>query len=857
MVFKRVLKGIGRLMLTTAVMCGVGLFLCSSEVKAAVEATLAAGTGDNQGGFIVTFTAESSDKVSEINEIQLLSNSEVLYTMTVNQSYDTNTDINNNYTISPSDFIKSSAVIAKDFNNGGKAEITKAKVSYTANSIQTEKDSTGSSVFSKEIYKISIPSSTESGGASSAPYDTDATYTPSGFVITVGERTYAPGKAGYGYAGESVLITPSGNSDYYINYYTDPIAPKWDSGKFLEPGATYSVDSLSDDVSVNVQYFPKLSDLWYGSTGGTIYLNPNGQGSVSNIPLVLQNSSGNLGTKDRSVILNNMKIEPCSLLQDGNGTNIKKYSYNTDGEGKLTLSFGDASNHGLLSDDRSGSAILKAKATKPAGVSTDPGVQPPINDVTTKSSSNYANYTVYAYPKAISILKNGSAVTSDKINVSATNEYTLKVLPGGADQTIDYATVNATGYSHASFSKDNNKLKITGTTSGTDNITVTAKVKTGESTTIDKTANLAVTVVAFDKDKTVSKINGSKENYITVGDYKLDVASLVSKYATDGTNHIDGITPKAIKITSGSGYAEVVDSTKIKGKKEGTVELSIFLNTTDTSTTPDLTDVRIGVYPMPTASYSSNNRTLTVKMPTKVSTGYGEEKNIRKTTGFKLLLEDSSGNTLYEYTDSKYQKVLSSSSDKTVSYTVTASDIEGMVTSAASNGKFSSETTPVKFKVIPMGYKQSNSDDETIKAKDEIAGKTDAVNVYKVSASGTNFSSTAAYGLDGQTVSLTATPNSGYTFKQWSDGNTSNPRQIKVSASGTRSFQAVAGDRVANSIGAGGTDNSDNSELYDDVPKTAESNSAIWLIVFMVFAVMGTTYALYLQLRAANSKHDR
>ena len=34
MVFKRVLKGIGRLMLTTAVMCGVGLFLCSSEVKA-------------------------------------------------------------------------------------------------------------------------------------------------------------------------------------------------------------------------------------------------------------------------------------------------------------------------------------------------------------------------------------------------------------------------------------------------------------------------------------------------------------------------------------------------------------------------------------------------------------------------------------------------------------------------------------------------------------------------------------------------------------------------------------------------------------------------------------------------------
>ena len=852
MVFKRVLKGIGRLMLTTAVMCGVGLFLCSSEVKAAVGVELTAGTGENQGGFIVTFTADSNDKVSEITEIQLLNNSDVLYTMTVNQSYDANTDINNNYTISPSDFIKSSAVIAKDFNSGGKAEITNAKVLYTANSSSNEKDSTGSSVYSKEIYKISIPSIKESGGVNSAPYNTDATDTTSEFVIKVGDRTYTAGNPGYGYAGESVEITPSGNSDYYINYYTGSTAPTWDSGEFLEPGATYSVDSLGGDVSVNVQYFPKLSDLWYSSTGGTsLYLDSNGKGSVPNIPLVLMNSNGELSPNDRSVILSNMKIAPCSLLQDGNGTNIKKYDYVTGADGKLTLNFGDASNHGLLSVDSPGSAIIKATALKVA----DPATQGPINQVTTSSSSNYVNYTVYAHPTGISILKNGSAVTSDKINVSASNEYTLKVLPGGADQTINYATgITTSGSSHSAVSIDasNKKIKITGSTAGSDTITVTAPVKTGESTTISKSTNLAVTVVALDKDKTVSKINDSNENYITVGDYKLDVASLVSKYATDGTNHIDGITPKAIKITSGSDYAEVVDSTKIKGKKEGTVELSIFLNTTDTSTTPDLTGVKIGVYPKPTATYSSSNRTLTVKMPTKVSTGYGEEKNIRKTTGFKLLLEDSSGNSLYEYTDSKYQKVLSSSSDKTVSYTVTASDIEGMVTSAASNGKFSSDTTSVKFKVIPMGYKQSNSEDETIKAKDEIAGTTDAVTVYKVSASGTNFSSTAAYGLDGQTVSLTATPNSGYTFKQWSDGNTSNPRQIKVSASGTRSFQAVAGERVANSTGG-----TDNSALYDDVPKTAESNSAIWLIVFMVFAVMGTTYALYLQLRAANSKHDR
>ena len=118
--------------------------------------------------------------------------------------------------------------------------------------------------------------------------------------------------------------------------------------------------------------------------------------------------------------------------------------------------------------------------------------------------------------------------------------------------------------------------------------------------------------------------------------------------------------------------------------------------------------------------------------------------------------------------------------------------------------------------------------------------------------------------LNGQTVKLTASPNSGYTFEKWSDGNTSNPREIKVSSSGTKTFTAIAKQSVNPTNGSttnGGVNGNgtagDNSQLYDDVPKTAESNSAIWLIVFMVFAVMGTTYALYLQLRAATSKNDR
>lgn len=858
MKIKTVLKGIGRLMLTTVVMCGVGLFLCSSEVKAA-DVTVKLEPGDTSGEFVVTAKADSAATYTFSN-VRVVLDSETLFTL--EDPGEKNIGGSNFEKIASFDLLKGcngNSTLDTLYSNKDKS--LKVMYNYTKDST-TKNDQNSSETSVGNLYKIAIPSEDK------IKYSTDKVYNPDDFSISAHNITYAAGKPGYLFGGESFDVNSSATTDYYVNVFQGNAGngPDWysvdsnDASVFKDGTntTTFSFNPPSPAVNVTdlkVQYFPRFTQVWYDIPPAerTVYLDLDSTKtksfSTDYIKFDNTNLNGPTPSNDRQVILSQMAFVP-----NLNGSsNINKWSSKYYAS-TVEINFGDSLNKALANLEQAGVAKVSVLALKPGASPSDPGTTPIINNATCPSP---ASLNVYAYPTGIAILKNGSVVTADKINVSTTpTTYTISVLPGGADQSIGTGTTTIPGsHSTAVVDLTNKTLKVTGQSAGTDTITVNAQVKTGGSSSEPQSTRFAVTVVALDKDKTISKINGGNENYITVGDYKLDVASLVSKYATDGTNHIDGITPKAIKITSsGSDYAEVVDSTKIKGKKEGTVELSIFLNTTDTSTTPDLTGVKIDVYPKPTATYSSSNRTLTVKMPTKVSTGYGEEKNIRKTTGFKLLLEDSSGNTLYEYTDSKYQKVLSSSSDKTVSYTVTASDIEGMVTSAASNGKFSSDTTSVKFKVIPMGYKQSNSEDETIKAKDEIAGTTDAVTVYKVSASGTNFTSTAAYGLDGQTVSLTATPNSGYTFKQWSDGNTSNPRQIKVSASGTRSFQAVAGERVANSTGAGGTDN---SALYDDVPKTSESNSAIWLIVFMVFAVMGTTYALYLQLRAANSKHDR
>lgn len=870
MVFKRVLKGIGRLMLTTAVMCGVGLFLCSSEVKAAAI------TGTPTADISINDTKESDDaryiiEVTNTNydddnttkgeditvdKIEFYKEKECTnriaeFTFTENTVPGDVRDGSNNkksFSITNKTFLQK--LDKTNFTSGTSITVGGIKISYTGGNgsdIKIDVSTSSPAIITPVIYEIKAPTIDE------RKYDTDvdSSAAPT-YTITA---THVEGGVGYGYEGTKYTITSSASGEnYYVNY-GDGSAVWSDADAFISANTTFEGTFGTPPIPTKVQYFPKLSDLWYKSAVGTIYLDSKGQGSVSDIQLVLKNSSGDLKSNDRSVILAKMKIAPCSLHQPENGTNINKYSYETGADGILKLTFGDGTIHGLLSDDSPGIAKVKAIALKPNGGN---GETPPINPVQTTSSDKYLSLNVYAQPTGIvfqnvpiSVMAGGNATTVKIFN---------GIEPSGANQSLSSYTASLSvsqpgviDVTDASFNSSTGEITVKANSTATAGATATVTLTLNNGITTPISNSFDVTIISFDKDKTISSIKNSNKNYITYNKdkgYSLDIKQLIVDNAKDSSGNSITIDKNQITgVKVGSTYCS--EGTWKPSEASLNQKVSCIINGVEIKESDGLT---VSSYPMPTATYSSSNRTLSVKIPTKVATAYSDDNNIRTSKGFKLLLVDSSGNTLYEYTDSKYQSVLSSSSESTVTYTVPAADIEGMITSAASNGKFSADTTSVKFKVIPMGYKQSSSSDETIKAKDEIAGTTDAVTVYKVSASGTNFSSTAAYGLDGQTVSITATPNSGYSFKQWSDGNTSNPRQVKVSASGTRSFQAVAGDRVANSTGAGGTDN---SELYDDVPKTAESNSAIWLIVFMVFAVMGTTYALYLQLRAANSKHDR
>ena len=836
MVFKRVLKGIGRLMLTTAVMCGVGLFLCSSEVKADASVKL---ESDGSDGFKVTVSSVAGDDIKSLKSVKLYKDGTEIYSIdTLNKDITAGTDFE--YTVSKSDFIKGAGINSLT-GNGSTIGINDVGITYVksddSESNEIRLSSTLSTAIpSAPIYKVSAEKATSFSGVK---------FTPT-FKYTVGGRD-----SQYGYSGESYTISnASGTADnYYMLSKTGSSVTfsasdtEWKDCSTVSEIASGTIGS--ENVLYKVAYLPKVKDNKLVVTGSS-------------------NSGSTLSStepKTLGIITNSVNANTTLTYGIGSFTNPQEDQNDTIlGYYTKSASVTESSNMASMSANPSGSngcdvtmqlSNIGTTGTGKVKLAIELGNNIKVASVElpiTLSAVTATGFDLQNVPVSIMAGESRDVPIIKGILPAGANQ-TLSNYEGTVTETTSTKLLNGTTLK---YDKATGKVTLeaaSGVTSGT--ATVQIELKDG-ATSIGK-KSFEVKIISFSKDKTISSINDSKKNYITYNKdkgYSLDIKQLIIDNAKDTSGNTVKITKDQITDVSVGGSScsdgmwkpsEAALNQKVSCKING-----VKIEESD--------GFKVSAYPMPTATYSSSNRTLSVKIPTKVATAYSDDNNIRQSKGFKLILEDSSGNTLYEYTDSKYQNVLSSSSESTVTYTVPAADIEGMVTSAASNGKFSADTTSVKFKVIPMGYKQSSTSDETIKAKDEIAGKTDAVTVYKVSASGTNFTSSAAYGLDGQTVSITATPNSGYSFKQWSDGNTSNPRQVKVSASGTRAFQAVAGDRVANSTGAGGTDN---SELYDDVPKTAESNSAIWLIVFMVFAVMGTTYALYLQLRAANSKHDR
>lgn len=843
MVF-RMLKGFRRLMLTTAMLFGVGLFLCGNEVKAAVTAKLEAGAGE--GDFKVTVASDNaSDDIGAITNIKLyksgttliyeLNNTDGIFSVTPGES--------NSYTISASDFIEGTGVAA-NYTAGNAISIDKVEATYkrpTAGDTATATEASISpTVNSKPIYKVEV--------ANAGTYSS-VKYTPTFTNITVGGKSRA-----YGYEGESFTVVPE-KTDFDINYYYDlvypsasfPASPSSNDSKWKSAGSiTGTLSTPQANNEYKVAYLPKIKKVeLVSATNGTLDKTE----GAEKLNVTTGGTADVTSTVDYKIVSfeeSDETLTPATAIQY---YYVKPVLNSVGTFAKLEAAMATTT----ITND-SVKLTMALRDTNTSGASTV-AINIGVSDDEHYICDKYINLAIN-----LGIKPTGFVLQNTPITVTAGSDYKTvpvvkNITPLGANQTLASYAGTATVTSGATlidldptYDATTGSIKVkakSGVTSGT------AKVKLELTDPNDGTNKFSqtfdVTIVSLDAAKTKDSINNSERNFITV-DHKLDLEALIKDYVKDSSGGNLNMAPKSVRITTGSDYAEL-DGMKLKGKKAGTVKVSAWFSSTTASGRADVEEIEIGVFPNITAEYLDSSRTVKVKIPRRVATSYKDSKTISEAKGFTLVLEDSSGNTLYEYDKTKFQDVISNSSDDSKEYTISASDIESMVTNAASNGKFNNDTTSVKFRVVPRGYKPPKSDKDMTTADKDVNDSCSAT-VYRVTASGTNFGTTYAYGLSGQNVTLTASPNAGFTFKQWSDGNTSNPRTVTVSSSGTRTFSAVAGERLPN----GG---SDNSELYDDVPKTAESNSAIWLIVFMVFAVIGTTYALYLQLRAATSKNDK
>lgn len=238
----------------------------------------------------------------------------------------------------------------------------------------------------------------------------------------------------------------------------------------------------------------------------------------------------------------------------------------------------------------------------------------------------------------------------------------------------------------------------------------------------------------------------------------------------------------------------------------------------------------------PVISNGWNGDAYTFTLPDKVYTSYSDSNNISEVTGYRVDLLNESGNSIYNSTTSTSSKNITLSSET----------VENMIENAS--GNLSGNTHNIRLKISPVGKSQTSSGN-TVTNPDAMA-TSDQKTAYRVSVSGSNIASTAIYGLPNHSVKITATPiNSSYKFANWSDGTTTNPRNVTVSTTtANNSYVATAnttGTPTANGAGAAG--GKTNSNL-DKVPKTGEDDFAVWAIVIamitgsLVVAILVDTF---------------
>ncbi|MDO4187756.1 MAG: hypothetical protein Q4D29_02085 [Lachnospiraceae bacterium] len=858
MVLKKMLKGIRRLVLTTGLLCGVGLFLCGNDVWADTSASIIK-NGDN-----IDITLSEAATLDSV-KLYYSDSDTSKYIEFAKAELEELIGADTTWRISKSKYIDKAKVKMDDLNQ---FTIYSADVSFTGGAGTSPTSTSGLSSVLPNVYKVTAKYAGGADGGYTTALDASSASNPK-YQINGSADPF------FGYAGDKYTITQSiSNKNYWIQDIFNGSKTPWQG--YLEKWFEYDEgEPLCKDVEISTDesknshkfvYLPKVNKIEIPKD--YVLLNYSSTNNKVTIPLTKDNVIAMEASEanSKAIIKNMLTLTPVTP------DNITFSTIeNTESDIKATVNLTNPSYMGF---------------TK---IKVEDGIV---------TSDTDKNIYVYSQTPAIKYNEGNSAV----VKVGSYYASQCDIVPGMNTNNPDINKIyvdiiNNIKYDETSYNKDKiavsfydglkGYVKVEGKKETEKEIvklfvdasslkpeTQAALGGIDEAKKIVGSIEVKVGSSDFDIDKTVSAINNSGRNFITYNSdkkYKLDVRQLILDNIKDGNNS---------KVTSLSASditdIKVADGSVSDGRYWTPSGKVMKSKVTCKIAGVDVSGIEVSAYPLLGDVKYNDNRTITGTVPKKISTAYDDENTVSETKGFKLILMKGSDEKVeFDRSDIKDLK-LESDGDYNYKFTIDAKTVEALVDKAADKGEIfdkSKDSTEIKFKVIPSG-KKANTDDTTYANKD-VNGVTNTVNVYRVRVYGNHVSEKAYFGLKGQKKSITANVDSGYTVKGWKisvNGKTDNlsktdytysdysiegATQIEIMTDTSTTNSTTANGQNSNSLNNRNNGLNDNSELYDDVPKTAESNSAIWLIIFMVFAVMGTTYALYLQLRAATSKNDK
>lgn len=317
--------------------------------------------------------------------------------------------------------------------------------------------------------------------------------------------------------------------------------------------------------------------------------------------------------------------------------------------------------------------------------------------------------------------------------------------------------------------------------------------------------------------------NGSQDiKFAATSDFKDYVDSVEHSKNSDSDKTVTVKVKFKEKLDKGTNNKEI--------KLEATVDnrTAKIDSDTDTDTTKKVT-----IYSRPSASFSTSDRKLTYKTPTKVNTG---------TTDGKESDGDEKDNTLTKISEVKGVKLRVYNGDTSLGFTQTAkssgtsatidsSTMESLIINLSS--KFSGDSATAKFRVYPNDsdgkYNKNVYADSSVSVYRAVitwtdeAGKTGSVNVY---------------GFEGQTIDAATVEKVDQTLKGKNlrltddDGKTITSFKMGTSSS-ANDHKAVLGARESAADDSG----------LDRVPRTGQNNALVYVMVAIVAcAVCGGLY---------------